>query len=88
MRRLMKNRTTIIIAHRLSTIRDADVIAVLDAGRIVELGTHDDLLRRDGIYARFSNVQTARELEQEDAKSQANIGSRLRFCVLENCQER
>ncbi|HEX3356282.1 MAG TPA: ABC transporter ATP-binding protein [Tepidisphaeraceae bacterium] len=59
MRRLMSGRTTLIIAHRLSTIRDADQIAVLEAGRIVELGTHEELVRRRGLYARFSNVQNA-----------------------------
>ncbi len=59
MRRLMSGRTTLIIAHRLSTIRDADQIAVLEGGRIVELGTHEELVRRRGLYARFSNVQNA-----------------------------
>ncbi len=49
--RLAQGRTTITIAHRLSTVRDADQIVVLDAGRVVELGTHDELLARRGRYA-------------------------------------
>lgn len=50
---LRKGRTTIIIAHRLATIRDADVIVVLQKGRIVEKGSHDDLLKNKGLYAKL-----------------------------------
>ncbi len=55
--RLMRNRTTVIIAHRLSTVQRADRIAVLEAGRLVELGAHADLLARDGLYARLYRLQ-------------------------------
>ncbi len=55
--RLMVGRTTLIVAHRLSTIRAAHRIAVLDDGWLVELGTHDELLERDGLYARLYRLQ-------------------------------
>jgi ATP-binding cassette, subfamily B, bacterial MsbA len=54
---LMRDRTTIIVAHRLSTIREAHRIAVLDDGWLVELGTQDELLARDGLYARLHRMQ-------------------------------
>jgi ATP-binding cassette subfamily B protein len=55
--RLSRNRTTLIIAHRLSTIVNADAIIVMDRGRIVERGTHAELLRRKGVYARLWLLQ-------------------------------
>lgn len=55
--KLMQNRTTLIIAHRLSTVRIAHRIAVLDAGRLIELGTHDQLLAQRGLYAKLYEMQ-------------------------------
>jgi ATP-binding cassette subfamily B protein len=60
---LRSNRTSFVIAHRLSTIRDADVILVMDAGRIVEQGTHAELLVRGGAYAALYNSQFAAPVE-------------------------
>jgi subfamily B ATP-binding cassette protein MsbA len=55
--RLMVGRTTFIIAHRLSTIRRADQILVLDEGRVMERGTHAELLNREGLYAQLYRIQ-------------------------------
>jgi ATP-binding cassette subfamily B multidrug efflux pump len=70
MNRLRKNRTSFVIAHRLSTIRGADVILVMENGRIVEQGSHTDLLAHDGPYSRLYNSQFAApaiELDEEVA---------------------
>ena len=59
METLMRGRTTIVIAHRLSTIERVDRIVVLDAGRVVEQGTHAELLAHDGLYAKLHRIQFA-----------------------------
>ncbi len=61
--RLITGRTTIVIAHRLSTIRNADTIVVLEGNQIAEIGTHDELMARDGLYKRLNSVQQRLEIE-------------------------
>jgi len=63
---VMRERTSVIVSHRISTVRDADQILVLDRGRIVERGTHDELIRRNGVYAELYRKQL---LEEELAAS-------------------
>jgi len=60
----MKNRTTFVIAHRLSTIRNADEILVVDRGRIAEIGTHEELCRKNGIYKKLYDLQFPEEKEE------------------------
>ncbi|MCG7334478.1 ABC transporter ATP-binding protein/permease [Sporosarcina sp. ACRSM] len=57
MNRLMEGRTSFVIAHRLSTIRDADIIVVMDQGKVIEQGTHEQLLQENGFYAELYNSQ-------------------------------
>jgi ATP-binding cassette subfamily B protein len=64
MGRLMKGRTSFVIAHRLSTIRNADTILVMNHGQIVEQGTHEQLLARDGFYAELYNSQFVEPLAE------------------------
>jgi ATP-binding cassette subfamily B protein len=61
LRGVMRQRTSIIVAHRVSTVRHADQIFVLDQGRIVERGTHDTLVARDGLYAALYRKQLLEE---------------------------
>jgi ATP-binding cassette subfamily B protein len=67
LRAIAQNRTTLIIAHRLSTVVDADQILVMDKGRIAERGTHDELLRLEGLYGQMWNLQ--KRVEQEPPAS-------------------
>ena len=60
----MEGRTAFVIAHRLSTVRDADEILVMNHGRIVEQGTHDELLERQGFYAELYNSQFVKPLAE------------------------
>jgi subfamily B ATP-binding cassette protein MsbA len=71
---LMRNRTTFVIAHRLSTVRRADLILALERGRIAELGTHDELIARDGgVYARLYALQDSGDEDERAAEGAGGV---------------
>lgn len=71
MRILMKNRTTFVIAHRIQTIMDADLILVLEDGRVIQRGVHEDLVKQEGVYRQIYDIQTRIETELEEEISSA-----------------
>ena len=90
-RQLMQGRTTITIAHRLNTIRNADKILVLESGKLVEQGTHDELVLKDGVYAKLvgsnKSQTTSDEVLVEPSPSQKNVKTLKRSNVkLSNLQ--
>ena len=71
LKELMKGRTTLVIAHRLSTVMDADLIHVIDKGKLSESGTHAELLAKNGIYARLYQLQFSDQQMAEQARLRA-----------------
>ncbi|KAJ3063036.1 Multidrug resistance protein 1 [Podochytrium sp. JEL0797] len=67
-----KNRTTIVIAHRLSTIKNANLIVVMGSGEIIEQGTHNELLAKEGAYAKLVSTQALREVEEDEEEDKAD----------------
>jgi ABC-type multidrug transport system fused ATPase/permease subunit len=77
MERVMQDRTTIVIAHRLTTVRNVNRIIVLDHGKIVEEGNHENLIRRNGYYARLYNTYFRHQSYEfiEEIKSKQSEGT-------------
>ena len=71
--RLMENRTTFIIAHRIQSVMKADLIVVLDKGRIIQIGTHEELLSQEGVYRKIYDIQTQIEAELEKEVASADL---------------
>ena len=71
---LMENRTTFIIAHRIQSVMKADLIVVLDKGRIIQMGTHAELMVQDGVYQKIYDIQTQIEAELEKEVASAELG--------------
>jgi ATP-binding cassette subfamily B protein len=70
---LMENRTTFIIAHRIQSVMKADLIVVLDNGRIIQIGTHEELLAQEGVYQKIHDIQTQIEAELEKEVASAEM---------------
>ena len=71
LQKLMHNRTTVVIAHRLSTIQSADMIYVLDEGKVAEFGKHAELLKRNGVYANLYKIQFSEAKDDNNLKISA-----------------
>jgi ABC-type multidrug transport system fused ATPase/permease subunit len=79
---LMNNRTTFIIAHRLSTIRDASQILVLDNGHIVQRGTHDELIKEEGLFRKLYDPMWARQREKQEDEELKRLSETLKDSVV------
>jgi ATP-binding cassette, subfamily B, bacterial MsbA len=75
LQKVMSNRTTLVIAHRLSTIEKADLILVMERGRIVERGSHKELIAKNGAYAHLHHIQFEKDTEQDQNVGNAVLGS-------------
>ena len=72
--KLMEERTTFIIAHRIQSVMKADLIVVLDKGRIIQIGTHQELLAQEGVYRKIHDIQTQIEVQLEKEVASAEMG--------------
>jgi ATP-binding cassette subfamily B protein len=70
----MEERTTFIIAHRIQSVMKADLIVVLDKGRIIQIGTHQELLAQEGVYRKIYDIQTQIEVQLEKEVASAEMG--------------